>query len=59
MRAGVLGDMRRRIVAVVVQVAGLLFMNTGVFLWSVPAGFVALGLTGVLVGVTLERSNAG
>jgi len=46
-------------VATIVQVAGLLFMNVGVFLWSVPAGFVALGLTGVLVGVTLERSNAG
>ena len=45
--------------AVIVQVAGLLLMNVGVFVWSVPAGFVALGLTGVLVGVTLERNDAG
>ena len=45
--------------AVIVQGAGLLLINVGVFLWSVPAGFVALGLTGVLVGVTLERIDAG
>jgi hypothetical protein len=51
--------MRRRIVAVAVQAVGLFFVTFGVFLWSVPAGFVALGLTGVLVGVTLERIDAG
>ena len=45
--------------AVIVQVAGLFFINMGVFVWSIPAGFIALGLTGVLVGVTLERSDAG
>ena len=51
--------MRRFRVAVIVQGAGLFLVTFGVFLWSVPAGFVALGLTGVLVGVTLERSDAG
>ena len=51
--------MRRSSVAVIVQGAGLFFMNVGVFVWSIPAGFVALGLTGVLVGVTLERNDAG
>ena len=45
--------------ATIVQVAGLFFMNVGVFVWSVPAGFFALGLTGVLVGVTLERNDVG
>ena len=45
--------------AVMFQCAGLLVMNVGVFLWSVPVGFVSLGLTGVLVGVTLERIDAG
>lgn len=59
MRAGLLGDMRRRIVAVIVQGAGLFLINVGVFVWNIPAGFVALGLTGVLVGVTLERIDAG
>jgi len=51
--------MRRLRMAVIVQGAGLLLVNVGVFLWSVPAGFVTLGLTGVLVGVTLERIDAG
>jgi hypothetical protein len=51
--------MRRALVAVIVQGAGLILMNVGVFVWSVPAGFVSLGLTGVLVGVTLERIDAG
>ena len=51
--------MRRRIVAVIVQGAGLFLVNVGVFVWSIPAGFVSLGLTGVLVGVTLERIDAG
>ena len=51
--------MRRRIVAVIVQGAGLFLINVGVFLWSVPVGFITLGLTGVLVGVTLERIDAG
>ena len=51
--------MRRRIVAVIVQGAGLFLINVGVFVWSIPAGFVSLGLTGVLVGVTLERLDAG
>ena len=59
MRAGLLGELRRSSVATIVQVAGLFFMNVGVFVWSIPAGFVALGLTGVLVGVTLERNDAG
>ena len=45
--------------AVIVQGAGMLLVNVGVFLWSVPAGFITLGLTGVLVGVTLERIDAG
>ena len=45
--------------ATIVQVAGLLLMNVGVFLWTIPAGFITLGLTGVLVGVTLERIDAG
>ena len=45
--------------AVILQGAGLILMNVGVFVWSVPAGFVSLGLTGVLVGVTLERIDAG
>ena len=45
--------------AVIVQGAGLFLINLGVFVWSIPAGFIALGLTGVLVGVTLERSDAG
>ena len=44
--------------AVIVQGAGLFFINMGLFVWSIPAGFVALGLTGVLVGVTLERNDA-
>ena len=51
--------MRRRIVAVIVQGAGLILMNVGVFLWNIPAGFITLGLTGVLIGVTLERIDAG
>lgn len=51
--------MRRAFVAVIVQGAGLLLVNVGVFLWSVPVGFVSLGLTGVLIGVTLERIDAG
>ena len=51
--------MRRRIVAVIVQGAGLFLINVGVFVWSIPAGFITLGLTGVLVGVTLERIDAG
>jgi hypothetical protein len=51
--------MRRRIVAVIVQGAGLFLVNVGVFVWSIPAGFITLGLTGVLIGVTLERIDAG
>jgi hypothetical protein len=51
--------MRRALVAVIVQGAGLILMNVGVFLWSIPVGFITLGLTGVLVGVTLERIDAG
>ena len=51
--------MRRAFVAVIVQGAGLFLINVGVFVWSIPAGFVTLGLTGVLVGVTLERIDAG
>ena len=51
--------MRRALVAVIVQGAGLLLVNVGVFVWSIPAGFITLGLTGVLVGVTLERIDAG
>jgi hypothetical protein len=51
--------MRRALVAVIVQGAGLLLVNVGVFLWSIPVGFITLGLTGVLVGVTLERIDAG
>ena len=50
--------MRRALVAVIVQGAGLILMNAGVFLWNVPAGFITLGLTGVLVGVILERIDA-
>lgn len=50
--------MRRRIVAVIVQGAGLFLINVGVFVWSIPAGFITLGLTGVLIGVTLERIDA-
>lgn len=45
--------------ATIVQVAGLFFVNVGVFVWSIPAGFITLGLTGVLIGVTLERNDAG
>lgn len=45
--------------AVILQGAGLLVANVGVFLWSVPVGFVTLGLTGVLIGVTLERIDVG
>ena len=45
--------------AVIVQGAGLFLINVGVFVWIIPAGFVSLGLTGVLVGVTLERIDAG
>ena len=45
--------------AVIVQGAGLFLVNVGVFVWSIPAGFVSLGLTGVRVGVTLERIDAG
>ena len=51
--------MRRHIVAVIVQGAGLFLVNVGVFVWSIPAGFITLGLTGVLIGVTLERIDAG
>ena len=51
--------MRGAFVAVIVQGAGLFLVNVGVFVWSIPAGFVSLGLTGVLVGVTLERIDAG
>ena len=51
--------MRRAFVAVIVQGAGLFLVNVGVFVWSIPAGFITLGLTGVLVGVTLERIDAG
>ena len=51
--------MRRRIVAVIVEGAGLFLINVGVFVWSIPAGFITLGLTGVLIGVTLERIDAG
>ena len=51
--------MRRLRMAVIVQGAGLFLVNVGVFVWSIPAGFVSLGLTGVLVGVTLERIDAG
>ena len=51
--------MRRLRMAVIVQGAGLFVVNVGVFVWSIPAGFVSLGLTGVLVGVTLERIDAG
>ena len=51
--------MRRALVAVIVQGAGLILVNVGVFLWSIPVGFITLGLTGVLVGVTLERIDAG
>ena len=51
--------MRRALVAVIVQGAGLFLINVGVFVWSIPAGFITLGLTGVLVGVTLERIDAG
>ena len=50
--------MRRRIVAVIVQAIGLFLVNVGVFVWNIPAGFVTLGLTGVHVGVTLERIDA-
>ena len=51
--------MRRAFVAVIVQGAGLFLVNVGVFVWSIPAGFITLGLTGVLIGVTLERIDAG
>lgn len=44
--------------AVIVQAIGLFLVNVGVFVWNIPAGFVTLGLTGVLVGVTLERIDA-
>lgn len=45
--------------AVIAQLCGLAAIDFGVFLLNVPAGFVALGLTGVLIGVTLERIDAG
>ena len=45
--------------AVIVQAIGLFLVNVGVFVWSIPGGFITLGLTGVLVGVTLERIDAG
>ena len=51
--------MRRLRMAVIVQGAGLFLVNVGVFVWSIPAGFITLGLTGVLIGVTLERIDAG
>lgn len=44
---------------VVIQLLGLAAVNVGVFLISIPVGFVTLGLTGVLIGITLERIDAG
>lgn len=44
---------------VISQMAGLASINLGVFLLNIPAGFITLGLTGVLIGVTLERIDAG
>lgn len=44
---------------VISQLAGLASINLGVFLLNIPAGFIALGITGVLIGVTLERIDAG
>jgi hypothetical protein len=38
--------MRRAFVAVIVQGAGLILVNVGVFVWSVPAGFHHAGLDG-------------
>lgn len=44
---------------VISQLAGLACINLGVFLLNIPAGFITLGLTGVLIGITLERIDAG
>jgi len=44
---------------VISQLAGLTSINLGIFLLNIPAGFIALGLTGVLIGLTLERIDAG
>ena len=44
---------------VISQLAGLASINLGVCLINIPAGFIALGLTGVLIGITLERIDAG
>jgi hypothetical protein len=53
-----LGNVRRQIVAVIAQLCGLAAVDLGVFLLNIPAGFIVLGLTGVLIGVTLERIDA-
>jgi hypothetical protein len=58
-RAGLLGYMRGLRMIVISQLAGLASINLGVFLLNIPAGFIALGLTGVLIGITLERIDAG
>lgn len=42
----------------ILQLFGFGSVTAGVFLWNVPAGFVALGLSFVLIGVALERANA-
>jgi len=44
---------------VIVQLVGLACVDLGVFLINVPAGFITLGLTAVLIGITLERIDAG
>jgi hypothetical protein len=58
-RAGLLGYMRGLRMIVISQLAGLASINLGVFLINIPAGFIALGLTGVLIGITLERIDVG
>jgi hypothetical protein len=45
-------------VAGILQLLGFGSVNAGVFLFNVPAGFVSLGLSFVLIGVALERANA-
>lgn len=42
----------------VLQLLGFGSVTAGVFLWNVPAGLVALGLSLVLIGLALERANA-
>jgi hypothetical protein len=45
------------LLATLLQITGLIAVSVGIGLIFIPAGIIALGISGVLIGLALERGR--